>query len=256
MYSATKSVLKDIFLGGLAVSGLPRSQASILMYHSISSNREYFANVSQENFHSQMKFLAKSGKSVVPLRELVRRLLEGKSLQSVIAITFDDGYLDNYQVAFPILKSYGFHFTVFVETGLIGGVDSHGMARISEKEIKEMDLSGLVDIAPHTVTHPKLTTLSLSEAEYELRLSKECIESITGGKASLFAYPFGNHDDCIVNLAKKVGFDAAVTVQEGTVSKNSNPFRLPRNSIDSSTTLPQFAGKISRAIDLLAHFRS
>lgn len=241
--------LKDLFFGGFSFLGLPRDRAVILMYHSVSARTDYFMNVEPEDFERQMKFISDSGRPVVALSELIRRLKAGESLGGAVVITLDDGYRDNYEIAFPILKQYNFRATIFVTTDLIGKTDTRNVPRLTVEQMKEMESSGLIDIEPHTKTHPKLSELTEEGARSEMAGSRDVLEGLFGKKARLFAYPYGNYNTLVRGIAARE-FDGAVTVTEHTVSATSKLFELPRVSIDSSTTSAQFKGKITRAVDV------
>lgn len=249
-----KRILKDLFFA-ITPKRLSRDRAVILMYHSVGPKNGYFFNVTAENFNTQMELLKKSGRPVIALKELVRRLRAKASLGGAVAITFDDGYRDNHTNAFLTLKKYGFPATIFVTTDLVGKKDARGFERVNESDMREMELSGLIDIEPHTKTHPHLAELNESDARKEIESSKQAIEALLGKKSRLFAYPYGNYSDETVLLVQEVGFESAVTVQEGTVGMTSDPFRLPRNSVDSSTTSVQFAGKLSEAVDFYERYK-
>ena len=121
---------------------------------------------------------------------------------------------------------------------------------LSEDELKEMHASGLIDIEPHSMTHPKLAKQTLLDATREIGESKKEIEALLQKKCSLFAYPYGSYNDETVSILRALGFGVAGTVVEGTVAASDGVFTLKRNSIDQLTTWPQFLGKISRSIDL------
>ncbi|MDO8562163.1 MAG: polysaccharide deacetylase family protein [bacterium] len=244
-----KSFIKDalFFLCGIGRAGLG-DRASILMYHSVAENGAFFT-VSPKEFERQMHYLHDSGRTVVPLAELCRRLKANESVGGLVAITFDDGYRDNYTEALPVLQRFGFHATVFVITDFIGKSDTRGMEHLNLAEMKAMEASGLVAIEPHTKSHPKLTQLPREEAREEIVGSKKAVEQLLGRPATLFAYPYGDFNGETKTLAKECGLACAVTVEEGTVSPDSDAFRLPRVSIDRSTTPLQFKGKISIAVD-------
>jgi peptidoglycan/xylan/chitin deacetylase (PgdA/CDA1 family) len=248
------TTLKSIFLAGLSILGLPRDRAVILMYHSIGPANGYFWNVTLPDFERQMAYIASTGKAVISLAELVRRLRAGEKLGSAVAITFDDGYHDNYTNARPVLEKYRFPATVFVETDAIGRLDKRGFRRMSETEIREMKTAG-VDIQPHSQTHPRLGEVDSTRLREEIEGSKRAIEAILGKTADLFAYPYGSFSDESQRVLKECGFAAATTVGEGTVHSATNPFMLPRVSIDSSTSFAQFRGKLSRAIDVYENFK-
>lgn len=243
------SILKEAFFRIPGASRLPKNRAAILMYHSVSAGADYFMNVEPRDFEKHMAYLAEQKIPVIELSELVRRLKEGKPLGGAVALTFDDGYRDNYTTAFPILKKYRFSATIFVTTDMIGKTDKRGMRRLSTEEMKEMYASGLITISPHTKSHPKLAQLSDADARAEIEGSKKVIDQLFGMDAKLFAYPYGSANDTTKQIVEQRGFEAAVSVREGTVGPESEFLFLPRNSIDRSTTFAQFRGKVSTAID-------
>ncbi|MDO8561311.1 MAG: polysaccharide deacetylase family protein [bacterium] len=243
-----KPLIKELFFQFVRIE-LPRNRASILMYHSVSDRPDYFWAVPRSDFASQMKYLSDAKKPVIALAELVRRVRSGESLGGSVALSFDDGYRDNYTNAFPVLKKYGFPATIFVTTDCMGKFDTHNLEHLSVGEMKEMEASGLIDIEPHTKSHPRLARLSNDAAREEIEGSRKRVADILGKPAPLFAYPYGDFNAETERIVKNSGFIAAATVREGTVSSESDPFQLPRNSIDRSTTLRQFRGKISRAVD-------
>ncbi|OGG59263.1 hypothetical protein A3C86_02455 [Candidatus Kaiserbacteria bacterium RIFCSPHIGHO2_02_FULL_49_16] len=250
-----KRLFKEIFFRLTNIVGLPEDRASILMYHSISES-DYFASVKPSEFKRQMSYLAGKKIPVISLAELVRRLKTGESMNGSAVITFDDGYRDNYTAAFPVLKKYGLPATIFVTTNLIGKKDTRGLERLTIADMKEMEASGLIAIAPHTKSHMKLSTLSNEAARDEIAGSKRTLEEAPMKRAGEFAYPFGDFNDETVRLVIGAGFDAAVTALEGTVGPNDDQFRLKRNSIDRSTSFSQFKGKLSRAVDLYQKLKS
>lgn len=239
-----KGFFKEILFRLLPKFPLAKDRASILMYHSVNASGNSFSIVSPEEFQRQMAYLAGKRHSVIPLTELVRRLRAQEPLGGSIALTFDDGYHDNYTTVFPLLKQYNFPATIFVPTDLIGN-----SGYCSAEELREMHDSGLVAIEPHTLTHPKLGTLSRANADHEIRESRRALQEILGTTPTLFAYPYGNFSEETVSLVQEMGFVGAVTVAEGTFGPDTDPLRLPRNSVDRSTTFEQFRGKVSRVID-------
>ncbi len=131
----------------------------------------------------------------------------------------------------------------------MGKNDDRHMRYLSETELVSMQNSGLVEIEPHTKSHVKLTRSPLESARMQIEESKHILESIRKKPCITFAPPWGMFDNAIIDLVRSAGFLASVGVHEGTVSAHADPFRLPRNSIDRSTTMMQFKGKVSRAID-------
>lgn len=249
------SVLKSAFLGGFSWLGLPKEQAVILMYHSVSPGADYFMNVEPRDFERHMEYIKKSGRPVIALGELVRRLKTEEVLDGAIVITFDDGYRDNYTIAFPLLQRYGFPATIFVTTDLIGKSDKRDLERLTIAEMKEMEASGLIAIEPHTRSHPRLSKLDPERAREEIVGAKQYLESQLQKSCQHFAYPYGDFNDETEKIVGEV-FESACSVSEGTVRKGMDPRTLRRVSIDRSTTFPQFRGKLTRAIDLWRVSRS
>jgi len=232
-------------------------RASILTYHSVGGNGAFFV-VTQKMFAWQMQFLKKHRYHVVTLSELCLRLKKHESIAGLIVITFDDGYQDNLTNAFPILKTYGFPATIFVKTDFIGTTDEQRFEYMSIPGLVELESSGIIAIEPHTKSHPKLSQLPEEKAREEIMGSKKFLENLLQKECKLFAYPYGdfNIKALVLQLMKEAGFDAAITVQEGTVGPESDLFRLPRNSVDSSTTRIQFKGKLSRAVDWYQKYKA
>jgi len=251
-----KWLLKELFFRLVRSGPLPPDRATILMYHSIADRTDHFNSVSPESFEQHLAHLAHHAVPVISLKELVRRLKEKTPLGGAVAITFDDGFRNNFLNALPLLKKYGYPATVFVITDWIGTTNAkRDLEYMSENEIQEMEESGLIDIEPHTASHPKLAHLAVGDARKEIESSRTYIESLLGKPATLFAYPYGSYNEDTVRIVEECGYDAAVSVEEGTVASGSPRYRLPRNSIDASTTPAQFKGKISTAIDWYTSFK-
>ncbi|MCD6412613.1 MAG: polysaccharide deacetylase family protein [Elusimicrobia bacterium] len=134
----------------------------VLLYHHINPSRE----ITPEIFDLHIKFLKNSGFKSIFLDEMLEILSEKNKKENFIAITFDDGYLDNYIFAFPILKKYGFKATIFVVTENIleenasdfnPSTDSFSERNfenlLSWQQMREMEKNGSIKIEPHTHTH-------------------------------------------------------------------------------------------------------
>jgi len=231
---------------------LNKNKASILMYHSVGYNKMPF-NVLPKDFEKQMNYLFKKKYNVVSLKKLVEYIKNRNIPEKTIVLTFDDGYEDNYQFAFPVLKKYKFPATIFLTTGFIGKNSSwtrFPLPMLKIEQIIEMHKSLLIDFEPHTWSHLKLHKLSPSEILEEIKKSKEFIESSLNKKCLFFAYPYGKFTFKIREILKKEGFLAAVTVKEGMVSLDDDLFLLKRNYIDSSVGFFEFKGKLDGAVEV------
>jgi len=214
---------------------LPR----ILMYHSIKKapgelNSELV--VTPESFEKQLKFLQSKGYKFLTISEL----LNSPSDQDPrVAITFDDGFRDNYEVALPLLKKYGAKATIYLAP------DIKDIDKLTTAMIKEMVSSGLIEFGAHTLNHCNLEQCDLDTANFEIKGSKEKVEELTGMSCEAFAYPFGRFNENVAAIVKKTGFTSAVTVKKG-ISEITDPFRIMRISILRSTNIVQFRIALSR----------
>ena len=238
------ALVKDSMYGIAGLFPQPRNAAVNLNYHSI-SGAEHFGAVTSENFADQMRALKEGNFNVISLARLAEHRRSGRIPPKTVCITFDDGYRDNYAVAFPILKKYSLPATIFVITNGIGGtweMRGETFDMLSEDQIKELSSSGLIAIEPHTASHPKLHQIPVDEVEREIRTSKEKLESLTGVPCRHFAYPKGRHNEAIRAAAERAGISFAYTTQEGLVHPGDIDLALNRNGVNRTVTLREFVG--------------
>ncbi|MFA7272064.1 MAG: polysaccharide deacetylase family protein [Candidatus Omnitrophota bacterium] len=222
-----------VFLIGIFLSAAflrSRYNVPILMYHSISpkpnSSIELLI-VKPEIFRRQMRFLKKHHYNVVPLSAVADLIRDNKKIPPrTIAITFDDGYKDNYTYAFPILKEYNFPATVFV---IINEIGRPAQDRISWDEIALMQESGLVTFGSHTLTHPYFSKeVSPGSLKKEIRDSKKILEKKLGRKVDSFAYPVGRFDSRSRQEVIDAGYRLAVASNPGKAFSDKDVFALKR----------------------------
>jgi peptidoglycan/xylan/chitin deacetylase (PgdA/CDA1 family) len=193
---------------------------------------------------------------VVGLPELLDALAAAQSLEGKLAITFDDGYLDNHRVAAPYLDKLGLPATFFISTGFVGtdrvpwwdrqaGIASRWM---TWGDVEELHRGGF-GLGDHTVNHVDMGIASADEARVELEESRAALEEVTGGPVDLFAFPFGRaHQLSEENraLVRELGFRCALSCHGGRVSPGEDPFRLRRVPIS-----PWYRGAGQFAFELL-----
>lgn len=256
-----KSLLKDIFFFtvNLLSPSLRRKGSSILVYHSVSSSPAFFV-VKPKDFDKQLAYIARKKFSVVKLSELVNKMRNGQSIAGHVVITFDDGYRDNYETVFPLLKKYNLSASIFIATGFIGGsMTVSGGAELpimTPEQIKEMTQSGLIEVLPHTAGHIILDKADIKVASKDIESSMSHIKILLGSCEPILAYPKGRYTEEVVSFLRSNEWLAAVTVEEGITKENDNLFRLKRNSVDSATSFAQFKGKLSGAIDIYAKMKT
>jgi peptidoglycan/xylan/chitin deacetylase (PgdA/CDA1 family) len=208
----------------------------ILMYHSVSEapvsgNR---LAVSVDSFRRQMQFLKNHNYNVVPL-EAVANLITGqkKIPAKTLAITFDDGYRDNYTNAFPILKKYNLPATMFIITNEVG---RPGGDRLSWDEIKIMRDSGLIAFGSHCLgPEPLVNIKSEQDLRREIFDSKKILAERLKKEINAFSYPGGLFNDKIRQLVIDAGYKLAVTTNPGKKILNNDIFALKRLRISSTS---------------------
>jgi peptidoglycan/xylan/chitin deacetylase (PgdA/CDA1 family) len=228
---------------------LPTSyfKARVLMYHGIDKHtKDKKRNkwiVKPEDFDMQMRWLYNNGWHSFKVSELVSMTnIPKKSF----VITFDDGFMDNYTNAFPVLKKYNFKATVYLVPNKTKNSWEGDRALLNNTQIQEMQNSGLVEFGSHTMSHKNLLTLISDEVVKELKDSKKEIENITKKECKTFAYPYGKLNDKIVESVKNVGYASAVIVQRGFFDKNDDIFKIKRIGILGTECFFDFYLKITR----------
>lgn len=224
---------------------LPSRGPVILMYHSISDNKEFFS-VPPEEFRKQMNYLFTEGFSVIPLSALDPSI---PTKNKTVVITFDDGYADNFTTALPILRQYNFPATFFISTKLLGttkvGRKGSLLPFLTTEQCLEMKKTSLVEFGSHCEHHFKLTLLGVNERLQELSASFGDLKQIFGQVSEMFAYPYGNFNGKVENEARKY-YKRIVTVKKGVVRPDTLLHRLPRNAVDSEVSVTQFKGLVKR----------
>jgi peptidoglycan/xylan/chitin deacetylase (PgdA/CDA1 family) len=195
----------------------------ILNYHKVDI-LNHALSVSPQEFEEQMEYLYKNGYHTITPDQLMAYLKSGKPLPNKpIMITFDDGYLDNYTNAYPIMKKYDFTATIFIITNLIGQ-DNRFM---TWDQIKEMQHNGMV-FGSHTANHKSLTSLAKEEVMNELSESRDEMTRKLGKRPKYFAYPTGTYNTEIEEMVRAAGYKAAFTIEYGQVGADSNVYLLQR----------------------------
>lgn len=203
-------------------------QVPILMYHHVqdppasADQLEKDLTVSAGHFEEQLAHIEKLGCNTVTLEQVHAFFTEKRPLPAKpICLTFDDGYLDNYTVAFPALKRHGMTGTFFITTAVVG--DGH---HVTWENLRDMHAEGM-EIGSHTVHHFELTGLSDWKLREELVDSRKKLNAEVGGVAFL-CYPSGRKNEKVIAEASKAGYAGAVTTDHGTVERMGQGFLMPR----------------------------
>ena len=175
-------------------------------------------------FDEQMAYLVNSGYVSITPQELYDGLSGVAALpEKPVLITFDDGYVDNYVNAFPILQKYGLKATIFVVPAFTGV--NYGY--LTWDQLREMEQGG-IEAQSHTLNHRALEELPDDEIRSELLESKQMLEEQLGHPVDFLAYPTGTYNLHIASIARDVGYKAAYTIKYGNVDRGSNMYALER----------------------------
>ncbi|AFS78754.1 polysaccharide deacetylase [Gottschalkia acidurici 9a] len=221
----------------------------VLMYHNIEPNPEFKKityTIKPELFESHMKALKEKGYNTITVTELNDFIKNKKELpKKPILITLDDGKTNNYEYAYPVLKKLNMKGNMFVITHT---AEEHKNEQYLDwNRLKEMYDSGVMDIQGHTYNlHHKIDNDPVifnklyreSEDEYkerilnDFKLSKQLIEDNIGNKVISLAYPYGEYDDEIEEIAKQAGYQQTYSTDTGIMSKKDSPYLVKRINID------------------------
>lgn len=269
-----KVILKKIFLTVCAAAGYLLCMPLILKkirnghtwkiirYHSVSDRRQHETNVPIDAFREQMAYLKKSSR-IISLEEGIERIMSRQGFdEDCVSVTFDDGYMDNYLNAYPVLKSHDIPAAIFLISAYIGtrNLLPHDAKDQPEanylltwQQIAEMD-PALIECGSHTSSHYRLSHCSEETFQKEILGSKECIEDHTGRTVRFISYPFGTASDFTgewKTYLKKAGLRAGYLATYGYNDGSSDIFELKRIGIESSDTSFTFKAKLDGALDPL-----
>jgi len=196
----------------------------ILLYHHVAPERP----ITPRGFEAQLRFLIDQGYRGLSISDLVGVSQGEKAVsQPAFALTFDDGYRNNWEHAFPILKKLSVPATIYLVTERVG---ADGF--LSWADIKAMSTSGLVTFGSHTHTHRHFVrTEPYQNLEEELRQSKAIIEGQLGTPCEHLAWPWGDYESDWLPLVEKLGYLSAATTRSGANTTGSNPYEFRRINV-------------------------
>jgi peptidoglycan/xylan/chitin deacetylase (PgdA/CDA1 family) len=232
----------------------PQRGVRILCYHRIARDRDVLA-VRPDAFRGQLEAIRSSGARVLRLDRALD-VLERPVEDFCVCITFDDGYRDALDMALPILREFDMPATVYLPTAMIDGVapyDWYGERpappALDWDGVRELIADGLVDVQPHTRSHPRLTALDDATARSELETSKTDIERQLGVAVTSISYPAGLYGPRDARLVRELGFRAAVTCRPGLNDADTDRAELRRNLIAPRDDIRRFRAKLGGLLD-------
>ncbi|WP_440056253.1 polysaccharide deacetylase family protein [Pseudoalteromonas sp. T1lg65] len=208
------------------------SGAVILQYHHVSEKLPAVTSVSASTFKQHLTYLKEQQFNVVPLTTIIETLRKGKSLPAkTIAITFDDGYDNNIEAAAPILESFSYPYTIFVNPKLIDEKKSYVM---TWDELRDLAKKGAT-IANHSAEHEYLHITRENESleqwrkriKQDLTWSQARIKQEIGHDIPYVAYPYGEFNNSLKELVNELGL-VGIGQHSGAVGVTTDWTRVPR----------------------------
>lgn len=234
-------ILLLFFLLNIGVKALASSleEVPILMYHHIrvpppgAKRLERILTVTPSDFFQQMELLYEEGYRTISLKDLF-----AKQWQRRFIITFDDGYKDVIEEAYPILASFGFKATIFLIVDEIGKP-----GHLDWEDVKFLESQGW-EVGSHTLSHQNLTHLSPQKQWEEIYLSKGILEKKLRHPILFLSYPSGRFNEQVIELVKLAGYKGAVSTIPGRANKIEDIYKLKRVRVTGGTPLSFFKEKV------------
>lgn len=215
------------------------AQVPILMYHYVSdppANADIYRrdlSVTPERFAEHVQRLRAEGYQAISLYTLVEHLTQGAPLpERSVVLTFDDGYRDNYEQAFPILVEAGMTATFFVVTDFI---DEQRPGYLTWDMVRTMYAAGM-SIESHGRNHVSLRGQTADYLVWQALGSLETIEFEIGTRPRFISYPAGEYDAQTIAIFHSAHYWAGLTTQQGATHKSDDLFTLRRVRIRNTTT--------------------
>jgi len=216
----------------------------ILMYHYVSAppaDADVYRtdlSVTPEMFRQQMAYLAEHGYTAIDLYDLTQAIVGYVELpEKPVVLTFDDGYLDNYEVAFPILQEFGHRGTFFIITEFI---DRGREGYMTWPMIEELARAGH-RVESHSRNHPDLAGKPHDVLVWQVLGAQETLAAHVGYRPRYFCYPGGAYDEATIQMLRDLDYWGAVTTASGTWHGFNDRYEWTRIRIRNDTTMDEFA---------------
>jgi peptidoglycan/xylan/chitin deacetylase (PgdA/CDA1 family) len=224
----------------------------VLMYHAFgdADESDRFV-VSRRAMARQMRMLSLLRYNVIPFEDVARALRDfALPPARALAITIDDGYRDNLEIAHPILEKHGFVATIFLVSDRIGGTNTwtdggalKARPLLSPEDVGTLGANG-TRFGAHTRTHCSLPDVPGDDLREEVEGSRDALEQRLGTTVPTFAYPFGRLDDRATAAVREAGFLGACTVKPRLARLDDDPLLIPRVEVRAEDSLIRFLIKL------------
>lgn len=204
----------------------------VVVHRSDGENREL--EITPEFLRRTIETYRQQGYRFVSIDEACDIISKGRTNHPFVCLTFDDGYQDNYDIAYPILEQMEVPFAIYVTTGFIDNRIPIRWYRdeklgINTESLKTLDVDPLCTIGAHTISHPKLDTLTAEEQEKEIIQSRQELEKLLGHPIHLFSYPHGAYNADTLKIVNDCNFISSLRAWGGSIRRGDvNLWELPR----------------------------
>ena len=256
--AAERLVARYAFWGGVRTatdragwSRLTRG-VPILMYHAFTDadERDRFV-VPERSFKRQLMALRALRYEVIGLDRFVDAMRTGARLpRRAVALTSDDGYVDNLRIALPLLRRRGLPATIFLVSRRLGGANDWtedgplaGRPLISEEDAGRIQADGF-EIGAHSRNHVSLPDTGDDALRSEVEGSREDLEALLGRPVRAFAYPYGSVDDRAMAAVAAAGFEVGLAVEDRRATVAANPLKLPRIDVCGTDPIVRFLCRV------------
>jgi peptidoglycan/xylan/chitin deacetylase (PgdA/CDA1 family) len=220
----------------------------VLVYHHIAPRSRGRLVLAASTFEQQMRYLKAQGYRTIGLDDLIEFTRLGRQLpRRSVVLTFDDGYQSFLRYAYPVLKELGFTATLFVYTDYVG----LGRNALGWDDLRRLAAEGFV-IGAHSKTHSELRRRPdespdafARRVHAELATPLQLFQARVGRTPRALAYPYGTHDDELVQKVKENGYLAAFSVRREGNPSFVHPLRIRRSQIFADMTLEEFARNLT-----------
>jgi len=228
----------------------------ILLYHRVSDQFRDNVTIGIERFDQQMRFLANHW-NVVSLKEIVAGNVPRNSARPIVAVSFDDGYLDNFENAAPILLKHQIPCTFFISTEKIAENKpfahdlkalGFGLNNMNWRHVAQMHKWGF-HFGSHTRNHVNLADVGYDEARDELSGSLSDIRTKLNQEQVFIAYPYGRKHhvtDQRIEMMKEIGYSACFSAYGGYNKMEMDLFNIKRVGINWAFDMTAFEARLNR----------
>lgn len=223
----------------------------IFMYHNIDADCSDRFVVTPAQFKRQLRMIKMLGYQSMTLSEAYQVLAGRERYVPGVVITFDDGYLDNYKFALPLLTEYDMKATLFAIAGWVGQDNEWDWEKRKRKfrhmdwnELREWQRQGM-EIGSHSMNHARLSKV---EAEHtlceEIWKSKQLLEDKLQTPVEAFSYPWGDIDARAKQIVQMAGYQAAVSTKPGCARAGLDMYELPRYGVEAHSAFIRFGYRL------------